>query len=85
MDRLKVTILMFTIHYLEYNLIDSKGCQFLSQANWPCLSVLKLNNNRISSEGVKHLSKAQWPLLKIFKLCTFSMFREQSNRKLGLF
>ncbi len=71
MDRLKIIIFLLIIHYLEYNLIENKGCQFLSQANCPSLTLLKLNNNQISSEGVRYLRKVQRLLLKILNLCTF--------------
>ena len=48
--------------------IGEKGCEFLSEADWPCLSVLGLNNTAICDKGVKYLSEANWPLLKILML-----------------
>ena len=48
----------------ENNLIGDDGCEYLSKAVWPHLTVLNLYNNQIGSDGVKHLRKANWPLIK---------------------
>ena len=64
---------------LGYNQIGSKGCEYLSQANWPNLKYLHLNRNNILSEGVKWICKSNWPLLIYLRLCTFVMFRFKPN------
>jgi hypothetical protein len=52
-------------------LIGNKGCEFLSQADWPCLKRLCLRKDSIESDGVAYLTKANWPLLEIISLSTF--------------
>ncbi len=60
---------------LGLNQIGSKGCEYLSQAKWPNLTLLYLSENNILSEGVKQLCKSNWPLLEVLYLSTFVMFR----------
>jgi hypothetical protein len=44
-----------------FNQIGSKGCEYLSQAKWPNLTHLYLNQNNIINEGVKWICKSNWP------------------------
>jgi hypothetical protein len=67
--------------YLEYNNIGDKGCETLSLADWPYLSIIYLRSNKIGVEGVEHLAKANWPLLKSISLGTIDILRPKSNRK----
>lgn len=45
-------------------LIDDKGCKSISNANWPSLTFLGLEENIISNVGAKWLSKGNWKSLK---------------------
>ena len=74
-------IARFVFDNSDNNLIGNKGCEFLSQANWPSLSVLNLSKNQFQSEGIKYLAKSNWTLLKIIKLGIILLLRFQSIRK----
>lgn len=50
-------------------LIDDKGCKSISNANWPNLTFLGLEDNIISDVGSKWLSKGNWKSLKYLLLC----------------
>ena len=39
-------------NYLDYNNIGDKGCEYLSQSNWPLLNIIYLKRNNNGSKGV---------------------------------
>jgi hypothetical protein len=45
-------------------MVGDKGCEHLSQVQWPCLKKLKISRNHIGSGGIVYLARANWPLLQ---------------------
>ena len=59
-----INLIRYKFQNLDRNLIGNEGCDYLSKADWPRLSILQLSKNEIESEGVGLLVQANWPLLK---------------------
>ena len=65
----------FKLYHVESNMLEIKGCEILSRADWLQLRNLKLANNDIKSEGVKHLRRSNWPLLNSIDISKNLMLR----------